>query len=81
VPSSKSRGHFRKKPKKIVTVPAFGRKETMSKPKDDDIYAPPPPADPAPVPAPAPAPDSEAEPLPAGPHEHRHEPPEDEPKE
>jgi hypothetical protein len=80
MPSSKSRGHFRKQPKKIVVVPTLGRTKDMGKKYgEDDPYADEPVGPPAP--APAPAEDAPPPPPSPGPHEHRDEPPKDEPPE
>jgi len=81
MPSSKSRGHFRKTPKKVVVVPATkGRTDPMEQEqeKEPEPVGPPPPPKTG-----ADEPPAEGTPResPLGPGEHQDEPPTDEPKE
>jgi len=74
MPGSKSRGHFRKTPKKVVVVPATKRRTHME--KDKPMGPPPPPKTGADEP-----PAEGARESPLGPGEHRDDAPADAPKE
>jgi len=80
MPGSKSRGHFRKTPKKVVVIPNTKPKGRthMEKEKDKQPMGPPSPAKTG-----ADEPPAEGTPResPLGPGEHQDEPPTDEPKE